>query len=100
MMWTFWLYACTAVPWAACLLFYGLRSPWRRSRVGQAMFTTYAALTAVLGLAALLRVVHLPYWLAVTLACVTLGAVAVAGVIQVATILRAQRRDRTGPPRR
>ncbi|MGZ4621441.1 MAG: putative phage holin [Blastococcus sp.] len=92
MRWTFYLYAVTALPWACCLLAYGLRSPWRRSGVGRAMFTTYGSLTAVLTLAAILRIVHLPYDVALALALITLAAVCVAGVVQLVLILGAQRR--------
>lgn len=100
MIWTFWLYAACAAPWTACLLTYGLRSPWRRSWVGRAMFTTYGALAAVLGLAALLRVVRLPVHIAITLAVATLTAVGIAGVVQLVNIVRLQRRDPSAPHRR
>lgn len=97
MTWTFWLYAATCAPWAACLLVYGLRSPWRGSWTGRAQFTIYASLTAVLALAAALRVIDVPYWLAVTLAVCTLAAVCAAGVSQLINILRLQKERRTQP---
>ena len=96
----FWLYLGCALPWAACLIAYGTRSPWQQSWTGRAMFTTYAALTAVLGLAALLRVVHLRHALTVPLAVFVLVAVAVAGAVQLVLILRLQRRDIAIVPRR
>jgi hypothetical protein len=58
------------------------------------MFTLYGALTAVLGLAAALRVVHLPRDLALALAVAVLALVATAGVWQLVNIVRYQRRDK------
>jgi hypothetical protein len=92
--WTFWLYAATALPWLLCLGFYGLRSPWWRSWTGRAMFWTYGALGAVLTLAALLRILPLPYDAAVLLAVLTLGGVAIAGWAQLINVIRLQRRKR------
>lgn len=92
MNWTFWLYAPPAAVWAACLLLYGLRSAWRRSATGRGQFVLYATLTAVLLLASVLRIVHLPYSWAVVLAVVTMGGVLVAGLVQLVLILRAQGR--------
>jgi len=91
--WTFYLYAVTGLPWALCLAFYGLRSPWWRSWTGRALFWTYGALTAVLALAALLRVLDLPYRQAVVLAVVALAGVFIAGLAQLINVIRLQRRD-------
>ena len=98
----FWLYAVGAVLWTGLLLLYGLRSPWWRSTTGRVMVLTFASLSAVLVLAAVFRFVHPPLWLAVplALAAATLAAVCVAGCVQLATILRLQRRDPSATPRR
>ena len=99
MRWFVWVYAVTASPFLGCLLAYGIRSPWRRSPVGRAMFTLYAALTAVLSLAAILQLFHPPHAVALVLALVTLGCVCLAGCIQLVTILRLQRRPSPTPRR-
>ena len=88
------IYAVTALPFIGCLLAYGFRSPWRATGIGRAMFTLYASLTAVLGLAALLQLFRPAHSVALLLALVTLGAVCLAGWVQLLTILRLQRRDR------
>ena len=100
MIWTFWLYAVCAMPWLGCLLTYGLRSPRRPSLVRTAMLVTYASLSGVLVLAAVLRLVHPPFDVALALAAATLAAVCVAGWVQLATILRLQRRDPSATLRR
>lgn len=90
----FWIYFVTAVPFIGCLLAYGIRSPWRATGIGRAMFTLYAALTAVLGLATVLQLFRPPHVIALVLVLVTLGGVFLAGCIQLVTILRLQgRRD-------
>jgi hypothetical protein len=92
--WTFWLYAVPALTAALCLVFYGLRSPWWRSWTGRAQATLYAALLAVLALAALLRVLRLPYGWAVFLSVAAMGCVQVALLIHLLNIVRLQHRDR------
>jgi len=89
----FWLYAVGAVLWTGLLLLYGLRSPWWRSTTGRVMVLTFASLSAVLVLAAVFRFVHPPLWLAVPLALAVLGAVDLAGLVQLINVWRLQRRD-------
>lgn len=89
--WWFWLYAAAWLPYLGCLLFYGLRSPWWRSRVGQSLMTLYASLVGVLTVVLLVQVAPLPNPVGHLLIAITLGSVAVAGFIQLATILRLQR---------
>lgn len=88
MTWVFWLYAVIAVPWAACAVAYGWWTKFERSGVGWGQFVTYLSLAAVLALAALFRVVHLPHAAAVALALVVLCAVGVAGCLQLVNVLR------------
>ena len=90
----FWLYAAGAVPWAACAIAYGIRSPWYRSPIGRSLFGSWVSLACVLILAALFRVLPLPHPVIFVLAVVVLSAVDVAGFIQLVTVLHLQRRDR------
>lgn len=92
--WSFWLYVAAWAPHLGCLVAYGIRSPWRRSAVGRALFTLYAALTAVLSLVLLVRVFDLPDALRDVLRVLTVGGVSIAGFVQLAIILRLQRDDR------
>lgn len=98
--WWFWMYAVCWAPYTLCLAFYGLRSPWRRSAVGRGLFTLYGALVAILTLVLVVQLAPLPLSVEIALRVVTLTAVAVAGVIQLANILRLQRRDPADPQRR
>jgi peptidoglycan/LPS O-acetylase OafA/YrhL len=91
--WVFWLYLITWIPYAACLALYGLRSPWRESKVGRAMFALFASMTAVLTLAVVARVVDLSPLFREAWALVTLSCVALAGFGLLAAIVRLQRRD-------
>ena len=100
MKWTFWLYAVTGLPWVLCLLFYGLRSPWWRTWTGRAQINAYAALAVVLTLAALLRVLPLPFGWAVALSVAALFGVFVAGVSQLINVIRLQKKDRMQPRNR
>lgn len=91
--WSFWLYVAALVPFALSLAFYGLRSPWWTSPTGRALFTLYAALTAVLSLVvvAYLGVFPTPVR---DLLRITIGGVAVAGWVQLVNILQIQSRAR------
>lgn len=97
--WVFWVYLVATVPWAGCLIFYGLRSPWWLSPTGRAQITTYASLTVVLGFATVLRLFQFPHPALVAVVLVCLGGVCAAGVWQLTNVLRIQqkfRRDRDG----
>jgi len=100
MTWIFWLYAAGAVLWTACWLAYWILAPWWRSAVGRSLFGSWVALSFVLILAALFRIVELPHRLAVDLAAGVLSAVAVAGAVQLGTVLYEQLRRRDGRPHR
>lgn len=92
--WEFWLYASAWLPFTLALAFYGLRSPWRGSRVGQGLFTLYAALTAVLTLALAAYSGAIPDAFRDVLRVLTIGGVAAAGWVQLANILSLQRQAR------
>lgn len=100
MTWAFWLYASIAVPWLACAAFYGLRTPWWRSAIGRSLFGSWTALALVLMLAAAFRAIRLPHPIVLGLAVCVLGAVGVAGVVQLVTVIYLQRRGRPAPHRR
>ena len=90
MKWTFWLYAPGAVIFAACMVAYARRFPWRAHRtrwVARAILALQASLFVTFALAALLRLVRLPYSAAIVLAVVALGAVNIAGLAHLAMIL-------------
>lgn len=91
--WVFWLYLCSTLPWAACLVVYASRRPWRDPdrlvrRTARAMLTLYVVLTAVLAYATVVRFFHLPYTALVVLAFVFIGGVGLAGLMQLINILR------------
>lgn len=90
----FWQYVTTLLPFLLCLIFYGLRSPWRDSPVGQALMTLYASLVAVLAYAVLAIAGVVPAALHAVLRVVLLGGVAVAGWVHFANIVRLQREAR------
>jgi hypothetical protein len=92
--WVFWLYLATWLPYLCCTVLYGLRSPWRSSRVGMAMFALYASITAVLTVALVIRLLDLSMLAREVWLLVTLGVVALVGFAQLALILRHQRQDR------
>jgi hypothetical protein len=94
--WSFWLYAAAWLPYTACLLLYGLRSPWWAGATGRAILALYAALTGVLTLALVARIFDIHGDLLDALRFLLLGAVAVLGFVQLHTIVRLQRRDRDG----
>ena len=94
----FWLFLGTLLPYALCLAFYGLRSPWRMSPVGRGLFALYAALVAVLGYAVIAQVAVIPPSVRDALRALLLGGVALAGWVQLANILRLQRDRRDCPP--
>lgn len=87
----FWLYAVGAALWTACAVAYLAREPWWRSWIGRSLVGSWSSFAAVLILAAIFRVEPLPHAVLVTLA-----AVDVAGLVQLATVLHLQRRDRAG----
>src|SRR5690348_16663890 len=91
----FGLYAAGGVFWACCALLYGLRSPWWRSATGKVMLMTFSSLAAVLLMATAFRIARPPLWLAIPLACAVLGAVVLAGLVQLINLVRLQRRDRS-----
>jgi hypothetical protein len=92
---TFYQYLATWAVFTACLLFYGLRSPWRESSVGKAMVTLYGSLVAILTLVLLILVGLIPEGQPRDLLrTLTLGGMTLAGAVQLAAILRLQRRDR------
>jgi hypothetical protein len=96
--WTFWLYAPGAVIFAACIAAYARRAPWRARRTRWVAITVMGldgSLFVVLALAAVLRVVHPPYPVAVAIAICALGAVHLAGLAHLVTILRLTRPDRS-----
>lgn len=93
----FWLYAVGAVFWTGCAVAYGARSPWWRSPIGRSLFGSWTALACVLILAAVFRLVPLPHAVLLVLAVIVLSAVDVAGLVQLATVLHLQRRDRPTP---
>ena len=89
----FWLYLALLIPFALCLGFYGLRSPWRASPVGQALFTLLASLVSVLLFAtiALSGLIGPP--LTDVLRFVLLSGVLVAGWALFVQIIRLQRKS-------
>jgi hypothetical protein len=89
----FWLYLATLTPFALCFILYGLRSPWRSSVVGVALFTLYGSIVAVLVFAVLALSGVVPEPLRAVLRAVFLGVVSLAGWLHLAMILRLQRRD-------
>lgn len=90
--WVFWVYLACFLPWAAVLVFYGLRSPWWSSPTGRTQFITYASLTVVLAFAVVVRLFAFPHLLLVVLTVICLGGVCAAGVRQLVNVLRLQRR--------
>lgn len=91
----FWLYFSTWAVFTACLLLYGLRSRWQQSGTGRAMMALYASIVAILTMTLLFLTGTIPEGPVRDFArSLTLGGVTLAGVIQLATILRHQRRDR------
>ena len=63
----FWLFLGTLLPYALCLGFYGLKSPWRLSPVGRGLFSLYASIVAILVYAVLLIIALPPVAAAVTM---------------------------------
>jgi hypothetical protein len=105
MFWTdlrFWLYAVTLIPFLLCLLFYGLRSPWRFDPVGRALFTLLASITSVLLFATVTLSGVIPVPVTTALRPLLLGGVIVGGWLLLFQILRIQResRRRADCPRR
>lgn len=92
-VWVFWVYLACFLPWAACLGFYGLRSPWWTSATGRTQFITYASMTVVLVFAVVVRLFRFPHVLLVALMVICLGGVCAAGVRQLVNVLRLQRRE-------
>lgn len=97
MTWVFWLYAVIAAPWVVCAVLYGLRSPWYRSAVGWSTFVSWASVAAALSLTALFLAVPLSRTVEIVVSVVVLGAIGVAGYVQLVNLVRAQRRDRDHP---
>ena len=87
----FWLYVALALPFVLCLLFYGLRSPWRRSPVGRALFTLLASLVSVLVFVVVRLSGLITEPVTNVLRVVLLSGVMVAGWVLLANILRLQR---------
>lgn len=94
MSWSFWLYAAPWVLFTGCLLLYGLRSPWWTSSTGRALIVLYAALSGVLGLVVAVQLFHPPEEWRALLRVLTLAPLTVAGVGQLANIIRLQHRRR------
>lgn len=94
----FWLFLGTLAPYALCLGFYGLRSPWRLSPVGRGLFSLYASIVAILIYAVIVQLAPLPQTAQDTLRAVLLGGVALAGWVQLFNIIRLQRERRDCPP--
>ena len=94
----FWLFLGTLLPYALCLGFYGLKSPWRLSPVGRGLFSLYASIVAILVYAVIVQLAPLPQVAEDTLRAVLLSGVALAGWVQLANILRLQRERRDCPP--
>lgn len=93
----FWLYLGTLLPYALCLVLYGIRSPWQMSPVGRGLFSLYAALVAVLAFAVVAQIAVIPTSVRDLLRAVLLGGVALAGWVQLSNILRLQRERRDSP---
>ena len=101
--WVFWLYFVTLLPWLACLVIYASRAPWRNRdrsvrRTAWAQFTSYAALSAVLGYASVVRFFSPSRSELVALTFVFIGGVCLAGCAQLINVVRliwkGSRRDR------
>lgn len=90
----FWIFVATLLPFALCLLLYGLRSPWRESWVGKSLMMLYASLVATLGFALVATSGVVPEPLRDLLRVLLLGSVSVAGWVQLANILHFQREAR------
>lgn len=95
--WWLWLYVVCWLPYAACLVLYGFRSPWRSSWVGRGLFAGYAAITGVLTLVLISSVASIPNEVRHSLIAAGLGAVSLAGFVQLANVIRLQK-ERTRPP--
>lgn len=94
----FWLFLGTLAPYALCLGFYGLRSPWRLSPVGRGLFSLYAAIVAILIYAVIAQVTEIPPTARDAMRALLLGGVALAGWVNFFNILRLQRERRDCPP--
>jgi hypothetical protein len=90
--WTPYMYGAVALPFLLCVLVYGLRSPWRRSRIGWAMMSLYASLLTVLVYVMVATIVTVPDDVRIVLRVLLLGGVMVAGWVQLAMIVHEQRR--------
>lgn len=90
----FWLFASTLLPFALCLIFYGLYSPWRESRVGRSLMALYGSLVATLLYATLTAAHVFPEQVQQVMRVMLLGGVAVAGWVQLANVLHFQREAR------
>lgn len=90
----FWLYVALTVPFALCLAFYGLRSPWCASPVGKAIFTLLASLVAVLLFAVISLSGLIGPPLTDFLRFVLLGGVMTAGWVLFIQIVKLQREAR------
>jgi RsiW-degrading membrane proteinase PrsW (M82 family) len=88
------IYLLTLAPFLACLLLYGLRSPWHRSAVGRSMITLYATIVTVLAWVAFASAAEVPEELRMLIRVPLLGAVSAAGWVQLVMIVRLQRRRR------
>jgi hypothetical protein len=91
----FYLYLLTLLPFALCLFFYGIRSPWRVSPMGRALISLLTSLTAVLGWAVLVQITEIPRPVLDAMRAVLLGGVALTGWVLLSNIVRLQqdRRD-------
>jgi chromate transport protein ChrA len=94
----FYLYATVLAPFLLCSCFYGLRSPWRSSRTGRAVFTLLASMTAVLVFAVVVQIAEIPRDVRDALRFVTLLPVAAAGWFLFFDIVRLQRQVRRCRP--
>lgn len=92
----FWAFAVAFLPFALCGLLYGFRSPWYASGVGRSMMALYAVISGVLGYALVVQVIPASASVVDAVRAVTMGAVALAGCLQLASIVHYQRRRR--PP--
>ena len=90
----FWLFASTLLPFALCLVFYGLYSPWRDSRVGRSLMALYASLVATLLYATVAVADVVPESVQQVMRVLLLGGVTVAGWAQLANVLHFQREAR------